>query len=169
MVLWWRKMQFWQQCGKNFAGSPKVSGPFPGKDKKITFLTEICFTTERSFAQRKCGFDKRTRSFQIFREIWGSNHKKTMENFVLIERLFPSKWPSVHVEVSSDKRTDSFFRWKCVLLCLKSESHEKKNTFSKCQIHLFILVCTRRRQFDNCFGISVPQFQTFLAQIPKRG
>ena len=37
IALWRRKMRFWQQCGKNFAGSPKVSGLFSGKDKKIYF------------------------------------------------------------------------------------------------------------------------------------
>ena len=93
-------------------------------------MTEHWFSTKRSFAQTEYGFDKRTRCFRKFGEFEVPILKKNSRTFVLFEKLIPSKWHSVHVEVSSENRAELFFPPNvCVLLWLKSKI-QKSITFS---------------------------------------
>ena len=54
----------------------KLLALHPKRIENINFLTEKWFTTNWSFVQMECGFDKRTRSFRRIHEIGCSNHKK---------------------------------------------------------------------------------------------
>ena len=115
-------------------------------------MTEIWFNTKRSAVQIECASDKRVRSLRQIRTISVANPKKFMKTFVLVQIFLPSKWPSVHIEVSFDNRAEFFFRQNSVLACLKSQSQKKRNVFRKNQFLLETLVCTNRRQFEKVFS-----------------
>ena len=70
IAIWRRKMRFWQQCGKNFAGSPKVSGLFSGKDKKkfdrnLIHYKKIICTKEMRLSQTYQKFSKNSENLRL--------------------------------------------------------------------------------------------------------
>ena len=169
-VHWKNKMQIWQQCSNNIAGSTKIFGPYSGKKfKKEFFLTKIWFTTKWSFVRSECGFDKPTRSFRKTRKLWGPNPKKFMKNFVLFEMLFPSKRPSVQVEVSTDNHAQIFFPPKIRSLWLKSKSHEKVKTFfAKNRFSSKYSSAHVDGSLTIFLDILLKKTKIFVAQIPKK-
>ena len=125
MVLWRRKMQYWKQCGKKVTGSPKFSGPFTKKDRKTFFWQKFTSLQNDHLYKGNAVLTNVTKLFKEFGKFDAWITKKNMKNFVSIENISTSKWPSVHVEVSSDNRTGYFIPPKVCFLCLKSKTMKK--------------------------------------------
>ena len=123
-------------------------------------MTEIWFNTKRSSVQIECASDKRVRSLRQIRTISVANPKKFMETFVLFQIFLPSKWPSVHIEVSFDNRAEFFFRQNSVLACLKSQSQKKEMFFAKTSFfskHSSVQIDGSLKKF----------FQSYCSKIPN--
>ena len=110
---------------KKFQLNSSYVRPLHRKRQKDKFLTEFWFTKKWSLVQKECGFDKRTRRFRRIRKIESRIAKRNYKEDCFFRKPFSTKWPSVHVEVSSEIRAEVFFRWMSDCLCLKSKSRKK--------------------------------------------
>ena len=141
MVLRRRKMPFWNQCRKQYTGNPKNIGPYSGNDliKNLFWQNTDSLQNDHLYKQKTIF----TNVPEVFGKIWkfeASILKNPKKFCFFFEKLIPSKWRSLRVEVSSENRAELSFRRKCVLLCLKSKSQKKSRNF--CPNTNFISLCS---------------------------
>ena len=110
MVLRRRKIQFWQQCRKNFAESPKNFGPYSGTDKKK--ILQVFQSLQKDHLYKQNTVLTIWQTYHRFSENSGKlrlQSQKIPRIFFFFHKLIPSEWPSVHVEVRSDNRADFLY------------------------------------------------------------